>query len=78
MEQTTPLSSLYELQARRSLCLLALRIVDRAVGDPRREEALAEYNRQLAEIDRRIAGIIGTPPPVVIGLKAANLFGKTC
>jgi hypothetical protein len=68
---------LNELYGRRVLCrkcIYTLSEVD--PGDPRRESALTEYNRQLAEIDRKITEIEGKPPPVVIGLKPAALFAK--
>jgi hypothetical protein len=64
------------LYARRGVCMAAKRIVDEAEGDERREDALEYYIGQLAEIDRRITEITGEPPPVVIGLQAANLTAK--
>ena len=70
------METLEQLQARREICLVALRMIDQAKNDPRQIEALTEYNRQLTEIDRRIAEITGTPPPVVIGLKAAQITAR--
>ncbi len=67
-----------ELYARRKLCLLCIQVCSEAPpDDPRREGAIAEYNRQLAEIDGRIAAIEGKPPDIVIGLKPAILFPKS-
>lgn len=68
---------LAELRARRAICQAAIKLVERETDDPRRESALKEYQRQLAEIDRLITVITGTPPPVVIGLRAATLSGKS-
>lgn len=45
--------------------------------DEQRKSAMDEYKRQLAEIDRKITEITGTPPDIVIGLKTARLFGKS-
>lgn len=46
------------------------------VDDPRRDDAMAEYQRQLAEIDKKIEALTGQPPAVVVGLKTAKLFGR--
>lgn len=69
--------SLVELMRRHNLCLMCLQIISEApLDDPRREGALAEYNRQLASIDAKIAAITGKPPDIRIGLKSAILFPK--
>ena len=66
-----------ELMGRRKLCLLCIQTVSEVEeGDPRRAGALVEYNRQLSQIDGRIAAITGKPPDTVIGLKPAVLFPK--
>lgn len=70
-------AKLKELEMRRGLCQAAIRIIDAETGDPRRPAALERYKAQLAEIDQRITTLTGTPPPVVVGLQAAQLFGKT-
>lgn len=68
-------AQLRELYARRALCRFCIKTVSAvSADDPRRADALVEYNRQLAAIDGRIAAITGTPPPIVIGLKPAVLF----
>jgi hypothetical protein len=69
--------NLNELYSRRKLCLLCIQLVSEVpLDDPRREGAIAEYNRQLAAIDKRIEAIEGKPPDIVIGLKPAILFPK--
>lgn len=69
--------SLEELQTRRALCLMCIKMVSEVdASDPRRAVALEEYNRQLASIDKQIEEITGTPPPIVIGLKPAVLFPR--
>lgn len=65
-----------DLNFRRTLCREIIKIVS-GMDDPRKEDALKEYNRQLAEIDKKIETITGTPPPVVVGLKTAVLFAKS-
>ncbi len=67
---------LRELYMRRNLCDLFRKIIDES-NDPLRENAMAEYNRQLASIDAKIAAIMGKPPDVVVGLKPAILFPKS-
>ena len=64
-----------ELQFRRKLCQAVIELIDR-MDDPRKPDALAEYQRQLAEIDAKIADLTGQAPDVVIGLKTAVLFPK--
>jgi hypothetical protein len=68
--------NMYDLNMRRTMCLVALHVVDRERSDPRREDAMVEYRRQLAVIDAQIAELTGTPPPVVIGLQAASLAAR--
>lgn len=70
--------SLRELQVRRQVCRNCIYLVSTAdKSDPRRAEALAEYNRQLASIDAQITAITGTPPATMVGLKTAVLFPKS-
>ncbi len=77
MEETPiGISKIDDLYFRRSLCREIIKIVS-GMDDPRKEDALKEYNRQLAEIDKKIEAIIGEPPPVTIGLKTAVLFAKS-
>ncbi len=72
------MDDLQMLQARRAFCLLCIQTVsDADPSDPRRDEAIAEYNRQLASIDQKIAALTGEIPAVVVGLKTATLLGKT-
>jgi len=63
-----------ELIFRRKLCEGFIRFIE-TMDDPRKGEAIAEYQRQLQSINEQIAAI--QPPPVVVGLKTAALFGKT-
>lgn len=65
-----------DLNFRRSLCREIIRVLS-GIDDPRRDDAVKEYQRQLAEIDKKIEAITGTPPPVVVGLKTAALFAKS-
>ncbi len=66
------------LRIRRSLCQLCVKTIDNMPeGTEGKESAVEEYKRQLAVIDAKIAEITGTPPPVVVGLKTARLFGKS-
>lgn len=69
-------SPLDELNFRRTLCRLCIRHIS-GMDDPRREGALKEYQRQLAEIDKKIEALTGKPPDVVIGLKTAVLTAKS-
>lgn len=75
-EITIGQSSLDDLQFRRNICRIFISIIS-GIEDPRREAALKEYNRQLAEIDNKIETITGKPPEVVVGLKTAVLFAKS-
>ena len=70
-------SKLSELNMRRTVCQACIKVLDRAEDDPRKPKAMEEYKAQLAEIDAAIAEITGTPPPVVVGLKTAKLFGES-
>jgi hypothetical protein len=74
-----------ELYFRRAFCQKCIHILDEMTEQELsdlnihwkvRREAMDEYKRQLAEIDRQITEIEGTPPPVVVGLQTASLFGK--
>ena len=47
------------------------------MDDPRKADAMNNYKAQLASIDAQITELTGTPPPVVVGLKTAKLFGKS-
>ena len=71
------IKTLEELEFRRSLCQHCIRIIDQAEDDPRKPEAMQVYKEQLASIDAQITEITGTPPPVVVNLKTASLFGKS-
>lgn len=65
------------LYSRRALCMAAIALLEQSdPSDPRRESALAEYKRQLAEIDANITALTGKPPDIVVGLKSAQLFSK--
>lgn len=77
MTAPAPVESLAVLHGRRAFCLLCIQTVSGAdPSDSRREPAIAEYNRQLASIDVKIAAITGQPPDTVVGLKPAVLFPK--
>ena len=65
-----------ELNKRRMLCQIIIKIIDQ-MDDLRKADAMEHYKAQLAEIDAKIAKITGKPPPVVVGLKTAKLFGKS-
>ena len=69
--------TLAELNVRRTICQVVIKTIDQIEDDPRKPAAMEEYKRQLASIDAQIAEITGTPPPVVVGLKTATLFGKS-
>ena len=69
--------TLMELNMRRTVCQTCIKVLDQAEDDPRKPKAMANYKAQLASIDAQIAEITGTPPPVVVGLKTAKLFGKS-
>jgi len=67
---------LYDLRNRRIAALICIRLASGEDDDPRKDDAVNYYNAQLREIDGKIAKIIGKPPPIVIGLKAANLTAR--
>lgn len=70
-------STLEELYLRRQVCRVCIQAVSEITSsDPRQADALVEYNRQLAEIDAKIAALVGAPPAIVIGLKSASLAAK--
>lgn len=72
----TTQDSLDDLEFRRALCKAIISYLS-GVDDPRRDEALKEYQRQLGVIETKIQNITGAPPPVVVGLKTARLFAKS-
>lgn len=76
MTKTEP-RSLEELEARRSICQMCIRTIDQIEDDPRKPAAMEIYKAQLASIDAQITKITGTPPPVVVNLKTARLFGES-
>lgn len=48
------------------------------VEDPRQQEALEHYGKQLKHLEETLkCERNGTPPPIVIGLKTATLFAKS-
>ena len=69
--------TLAELNMRRTICQTVIKTLDKIEGDPRKVDAMEHYKAQLASIDAQIAEITGTPPPVVVGLITASLFGKS-
>ena len=69
--------SIKELVWRRKFFMTVIKIIDELEDDPRKPGAMEHYKAQLAEIDAQITEITGTPPPVVVGLKTAVLFGKS-
>ena len=69
--------TLAELNMRRTICQAAIKVLDQSEDDPRKPAAMENYKTQLASIDAQITEITGTPPPVVVGLKTAKLFGKS-
>jgi hypothetical protein len=70
-----PQRSLQELYARFALCRKCIQVLSEVdKSDPRRADALAEYNRQLQSISDQIAAITGKPPSITVGLKPAVLF----
>lgn len=80
------MKKIQELYFRRELCKLIIAELDKmtkeevlALGHTMqmRDSALEEYKSQLARIDADIAAIEGNPPPVVVGLKTARLFGRS-
>ena len=69
--------TLNELNVRRLVCQSIIKTIDQIENDPRKPEAMEHYKAQLASIDAQIAEITGKPPPIVVGLKTASLFGKS-
>ncbi len=67
---------LASLQARRALCQAIINTLT-GIDDPRRDDAIAEYRRQLAVIDQDITDLTGKPPDVVVGLRSAALFARS-
>jgi len=65
-------NELSDLKYRRALCQAIIRYLT-DIDDPRRDDALTEYRRQLNVIEAKIESIIGKPPPVIVGLKTAVL-----
>lgn len=63
-----------ELKFRKALCEKFIQIISE-MDDPRKEEALEEYNRQLETIKAKIAEL--EPEPVIVSLKSATLTGIT-
>ncbi len=45
-------------------------------SDPRAPEAIAHYEAQEAEINAKIAELLGGAPPVVVGLKTATISAE--
>ena len=68
--------SLNNLNMRRAICQKAIKVIDSIEDDPRKPAAMERYKAQLASIDAQITEITGKPPPIVVGLKTASLFGK--
>ena len=69
--------TLTELNMRRTICQACIKTLDKIEGDLRKPAAMENYKAQLSSIDAQIAGITGTPPPIVVGLKTAKLFGES-
>lgn len=69
-------SEIDELNFRRALCREIIRVLS-GVDDPRRDNAMQEYQRQLESIEKKIEALTGKPPDVTIGLQTARLFGKS-
>lgn len=59
-----------EIMNRIAIVKMAIKILEET-EDPRQPEALEHYRAQLAQLEAQIK-----PPPIVIGLKTARLFGK--
>ena len=68
---------LKDLEWRREFAQMVIKVIDEMPDDPRKPEAMIHYKGQLAQIDAEITEITGTPPPIVVGLKTATLFGKS-
>lgn len=73
-------AQLEELQFRRNMAVLCKKIADEVTEDDPlyhlRASAIAEYNRQIANIDKKIEALTGKPPDVVVRLKPGVLFPK--
>ena len=70
--------TLAELQARRAICQMCIKTIDQLPKETDgKADAMVEYKRQLASIDKQLEEITGKFPAVVVGLKTAKLFGKT-
>ena len=66
-----------ELNFRRNLCQFCIKTLDQMPNDTKgKQDAMTEYKRQLAEIDKQITEITGTPPPINVALKTAVMFPK--
>jgi hypothetical protein len=63
------------IRSRIAICKLAIELIEQAVDDPRREDALAEYRGQLARLEARLAEA-EKPQDIVIGLQTARLCGR--
>jgi len=68
---------LEDLQWRRKFAQMIIKVIDEMDDDPRKPEAMEHYKGQLAQIDAEITEVTGKPPPIVVGLKTATLFGKS-
>jgi hypothetical protein len=73
------------LNNRRALAKMAIYTLDHIGSDELatmgfdpadKVSSMDHYKKQLAEIDTKIEAITGTPPPIVVGLKTAKLFGE--
>lgn len=60
-----------DLLIRKQACKFFIKTLQ-GIDDPRSGDAIAEYQRQLAVIEQKIAEQ-KAPPPVVVGLKSATL-----
>jgi hypothetical protein len=69
-------SEINELNFRRAFCREVIHTLS-GMDDPRKDDALQEYQRQIAEIDKKIEALTGKPPDVTVGLQTARLFGKS-
>jgi len=78
-------NDLNSLYFKRSLGVTAVKTLDQLTDDElaakdwtdeMRKSSMEHYKKQLAEIDRQITVITGTPPAITVGLETAVLFGK--
>lgn len=67
--------TLKDLKIRKAVAEAAVRELKKS-DDPRAEDALSHYQKQLAEINEKIEQFTSEPPEVVVGLKTAALFPK--